>query len=270
MSAAPDPPGRAGDFHSLFTPEFTPDAATGETPAARPRPPRRKAFDAGTHMHGHRERLRQRLFEAGTDALADHELLECALFLALPRGDTKPLAKALLHEFGDLAGVLAASPDELRRVKGVGDGVAAALKTIHAIHGRALRREMMRGPVLASNQLVLDYLHLDKAGLRHEQFRTLFLNSRNRLLRDELLWEGTPNQAPAYPRTIVKRALELGATALILVHNHPSGDPSPSRDDIALTRRISEAAAAHDILVHDHLIIGREGHASLRMLGHMD
>jgi DNA repair protein RadC len=243
--------------------------AQEDAPATARSTPRARAFDPATHMHGHRERLRARLFDAGPEALADHELLECALFLALPRGDTKPLAKRLLAEFGDLSGVLAASPDELRRVKGVGDSAAAAIKTIQAIATRALRRDVMRGPVLSAMDRVVDYLHLDKAGLQHEQFRTLFLNNRNRLLRDELLWEGTPNQAPAYPRTIVKRALELGATALILVHNHPSGDPSPSRDDIALTRRIAEAAAPHDILVHDHLVIGRSGHVSLRALGHI-
>jgi DNA repair protein RadC len=236
-------------------------------PAGRPRAA--KPFDPATHMHGHRERLRERLFLGGPDALHDHELLESALFLAFPRGDTKPLAKALLHEFGDLAGVLAASPEELKRVKGVGDVVAGGIKTIQAISVRALRRQAMRGPVLSGMDRVLDYLHLDKAGLGAEQFRVLFLNNRNRLLRDEVMWEGTVNQAPAYPREIVKRALELGATALILVHNHPSGDPAPSRDDIRLTKAIEAAASAHDIAVHDHLVIGREGHASLRALGHL-
>lgn len=265
MSAKGDAPRGVADIGLPFQPDADP------LPLARPaRDPRRKAFDAAAHMHGHRDRLRARLFAAGPDALADHELLESALFLAFPRGDTKPLAKALLHEFGDLAGVLAAGPEELKRVKGVGDVVAGGIKTIEAIAVRALRRQLLRGPVLANHQVVLDYLHLDRAGLTHEQFRVLFLNARNRLLRDELLWEGTPNQAPAYPRMIVKRALDLGATALILVHNHPSGDPSPSRDDIALTRRIMAAASTHDIQVHDHLVVGREGHASLRALGHMD
>lgn len=266
-------------FDSLWQPPAAPSpaapASAPPAPGAAPAPPApgarrgraRRAFDPATHMHGHRERLRTRLFENGPDALADHELLESALFLAFPRGDTKPLAKALLHEFGDLPGVLAASPEELRRVKGVGDVVAGGIKTIHAISVRALKREALRGPVLSSMDVVLDYLHLDKAGLRVEQFRTLFLNSRNRLLRDELLWEGTVNHSPAYPREIVKRALELGASALILVHNHPSGDPSPSRDDIALTRKVVQAAAVHDIRVHDHLVIGRERHASFQAMG---
>jgi DNA repair protein RadC len=217
-------------------------------------------------MHGHRERLREKLFRDPA-VLEDHELLESALFLAFPRGDTKPLAKALLHEFGGLSGVLAARPEELKRVKGVGDSAAAAIKTIQAISVRALKREALRGPILASTDVVLDYLHLDKAGLQVEQFRVLFLNTRNRLIRDELLWEGTVNHSPAYPREIVKRALELGASALILVHNHPSGDPSPSRDDIALTRKVVAAAAVHDIRVHDHLVIGREAHASFHAMG---
>lgn len=228
-----------------------------------------KGFDPSAHMHGHRERLRERLFAGGPEALADHELLESALFLAFPRGDTKPLAKALLHEFGDLAGVLAASPEELKRVKGVGDVVAGGIKTIQAISVRALRRQVMRGPVLSVMEQVLDYLHLDTAGLTAEQFRVLFLNNRNRLVRDEVMWEGTVNQSPAYPREIVKRALELGATALILVHNHPSGDPEPSRDDRRLTSAIVAAAATHDILVYDHLVIGREGHSSFRALGYL-
>jgi DNA repair protein RadC len=218
-------------------------------------------------MHGHRERLRARLFTGGADALQDHELLESALFLAFPRGDTKPLAKALLHEFGDLAGVLAAGPEELKRVKGVGDVVAGGIKTIHAISVRALKREALRGPILSSMDIVFDYLHLDKAGLKVEQFRVLFLNTRNRLIRDELLWEGTVNHSPAYPREIVKRALELGASSMILVHNHPSGDPNPSRDDIALTRKLVQAAAVHDIRIHDHVIIGREAHASFHAMG---
>ncbi|MCS6987168.1 MAG: DNA repair protein RadC [Sphingomonadaceae bacterium] len=213
--------------------------------------------------------MRKRLFRAGSEALADHELLEALLFAALPRVDTKPIAKALLHEFHDLPGVLAATPEQLMRVKGVGEVVAATIKAVEATAARSLRREALRGPLLSGLDDVVSYLRLNMAGMIVEQFRVLFLNNRNRLLRDEVLWEGTPTQAPAYPREIVRRALELGATALILVHNHPSGDPTPSRDDIRLTREVAQAAAVHGIVVHDHLIIGREREASLRALGHL-
>ncbi|WP_328831952.1 RadC family protein [Thermaurantiacus tibetensis] len=264
-------------------PAAPPPGPTGSpagSPATPSAPPARRRHDPANDAKGHRKRLRARLLAVGPEALHDYELLESALFLAFAQADTKPLAKALLREFGDLPAVLAASPAELRArtrglegVKGLnpetglGDAAIGAIKTIHAISVRALRRQALRGPVLSSMDIVLDYLHLDKAGLVAEQFRVLFLNTKNRLLRDELLWEGTVNHSPAYPREIVKRALELGASALILVHNHPSGDPTPSRDDVALTRQVVAAAALHDITVHDHLVIGREGHASFRALG---
>lgn len=267
---------RVSDFESggLWPDGDTAEAWTVPSAPATPLPP------AADDRHGHRERLRQRLFDAGPTALADYELLESALFLAFPRHDTKPLAKALIREFGSLAGVLGATPGELKaRMKGktgvkglnakegLSDTVIGAIKTIHAISVRALQREAMRGPVLASIDTVLAYLHLDKAGLIVEQFRVLFLNNRNRLVRDEVLWEGTVNQAPAYPREIAKRALELGATAIILVHNHPSGDPSESQDDVRMTRAIEEAARPLGIAVHDHLIIAKSGHVSFRANG---
>lgn len=263
VGEVPLPFGRADAAPEWTTPAWTaPQSITSAPGPAAARKPAPKADAAG-----HRERLREKLFNAGPEALHDYELLEAALFLAFPRGDTKPLAKALIREFGDLSGVLGASADELKRVRGIGDTAAAAIKVIQAISVRALRREAMGGPVMTNIETVLDYLHLDKAGLIHEQFRVLFLNSRNRLLRDEILWEGTVNQAPAYPREIVKRALELGSTAIILVHNHPSGDTTPSQDDLRLTRAIVDAARPLGIGIHDHLIVGRTGHSSFRGKG---
>ncbi len=216
---------------------------------------------------GHRDRLRQRLLEGGPDGFHDYELLEYVLALAIPRHDVKPLAKELLEEFGDLPTLLAASPGELTRLKGVGESVAAALKFVDALSVRQLQRKALDRPVLASFDAVVDYLHARLAHELTEEFRVLFLDNRNHLVRDERMGEGTVNQAPAYPREIVKRALELSAAAIILVHNHPSGDPTPSRDDIQLTRAISDAAKAVGVQVHDHLVIARTGHASLRGQG---
>ena len=216
---------------------------------------------------GHRGRLRTRLLLGGPDAFHDYELVEYLLGLAIPRRDVKPLAKGLLAEFGDLPTLLAASPAELARVKGMGEGAIAALKFVEAASVRALQRRALNRPVLASFDAVTDYLHARLAHELTEEFRVLFLNNRNILIHDERMGEGTVNQAPAYPREIVKRALELGATAIILVHNHPSGDPTPSRDDIQLTRVIADAAKPLGIAVHDHLVIARTGHSSLRAGG---
>ncbi|WP_448585846.1 RadC family protein [Thermaurantiacus sp.] len=221
---------------------------------------------------GHRARLQKRLYEVGHEGLADHEILEGLLFQFIPRVDTKPVAKRLLLQFGSLLGVLNATIDELRGVEGVGAQTAVGLKFVQACAMRALRREAVsREKVHRFQGLddVLAYLRIDQAARRREQFRVLFLNARNRLIRDEVLWEGTVNHAPAYPREIVRRALELGATALILVHNHPSGDPTPSRDDIGLTAQVAEAAKVHGIAVHDHLVVSASGHASLRGLGYL-
>lgn len=189
------------------------------------------------------------------------------LTLAIPRRDTKPLAKRLLAEFGDLPALLAASPAELARVDGLGEGAAAALKFVEACAVRALQRRALGRPVLTNLDAVVDYLHARLAHELTEEFRVLFLDNRNILIRDEGFGEGTVNQAPAYPREIVKRALELQASAVILVHNHPSGDPTPSREDIQLTKAIADAARPLGIAVHDHLVIARQGHASLRAQG---
>lgn len=216
---------------------------------------------------GHRERMRKRLLEAGPDGFHDYELLEYALALAIPRGDTKPLAKQLIARFGDLPGVFAASPAELMRMDGVGESVAAALKFVEAVSVRQLQRKALERHVLSSYDAVTDYLHARLAFELTEEFRVLFLDNRNNLIRDEKMGEGTVNQATAYPREVVKRAMELQASAVILVHNHPSGDPTPSRDDIQLTRAIADALKPLGIALHDHLVIARTGHASLRAQG---
>jgi DNA repair protein RadC len=220
-----------------------------------------------TSAAGHRERLRARLLSGGGDGFADYELLEYLLALAIPRQDTKPLAKRLISEFGSLAALIAATPEELKRVEGLGDGTAAAIKFVEAVMLRALRTKALDRPVLSGWQALLDYLHAGMAQRTTEQFRVIFLNNRNIMIRDEVMNDGTINAAPVYPREIVKRALELGAAALVLVHNHPSGDPQPSRDDIQMTRAIMEAGKHLGLSVHDHVIIGAGGHVSMRSAG---
>ncbi len=216
---------------------------------------------------GHRERLRARLLEGGGDAFLDYELVEYLLGLAIPRRDTKPLAKRLIAEFGNLPRLLAASADELRRVEGMTEGGAAALKFVEATAARSLRTRMLDQPVLSGWQALLDYLHASMAHRVTEEFRVIFLNNRNIVVRDEAMGMGTINAASVYPREVVKRALELGASAVVLVHNHPSGDPAPSRDDIQMTKAIVEAGRPLGLAVHDHVVIGTTGHASFRALG---
>jgi DNA repair protein RadC len=216
---------------------------------------------------GHRQRLRERLLNGGSDGFLDYELLEYLLGLAIPRRDTKPLAKSLLAEFGDLPALLAAAPAELARVAGLGEGAVAALKFVNAVAVRSAQAAVLRRPVLANMDKVISYLHTRMAHALTEEFRVLFLNNRNILIRDETLGDGTINQAPVYPREVIKRALELGASAIVLVHNHPSGDPSPSREDVAMTRTVADAGKLLGIALHDHLIMARSGHASLRALG---
>lgn len=216
---------------------------------------------------GHRARLRQKLLEAGADALHDYELIEYLLALAIPRRDTKPLAKALLAEFGGIGGLMSASPEALARVSGMGDTSIAALKIVQATALRLLRAEVIMRPVIANWQALLDYLRADMAYLDIERVRLLHLNTRNILIRDELLSEGSIDEAAVHVREVVKRAMQLGSAAIIIVHNHPGGDPAPSRADIELTRQIAEAAKRLGIALHDHIIIGRQGHVSLRAQG---
>ena len=218
---------------------------------------------------GHRERLRDKFLEQGSDALADYEIIELLLTLARPRIDCKPIAKALIKQFGSLPGVMAAHPDALRKVDDVGDSTVTALKLVQAVAQRMLKREVLDKPVLDSWNRVLDYCHSVMAHQREEQLRLFFLDGRNALMADEVQSEGTVNHTPLYVREVVKRALELGASALIMAHNHPTGDPSPSRDDIEMTKQVKSALEKIGIQLHDHIIIGRKGHASLRSLGYL-
>lgn len=222
------------------------------------------------HWLGHRERLRQKLLSAGPEALAEYEMLELVLMQALPRRDTKPLAKQLISRFGSFAAVLAAEPNALQEVKGVGDSVVAMLKIVQHAAQLMQRQLVLKRPVLGSWQQLLDYCHSVMAHEKVEQFRLIFLDGKNRLIADELQNIGTVNHAPVYIREVVKRALEFHALAVIMCHNHPTGDPTPSRDDILLTREIKKALDLVGIKLHDHLIIGKEGHASLRSLRLVD
>jgi DNA repair protein RadC len=216
---------------------------------------------------GHRSRLRARLLKGGPEALADYEVLEYLLFAANPRGDTKPLAKALLARFGSLAGVLNADPAALRQVKGVGETAAAALRSVAIAARRMARSEVLQKPVLGSWQTLLDYLAIDMAHLTVERVRVLYLDTRNRLIDDHHVGDGSIDEAAIHPREVIRRAMDVGAASLILVHNHPSGNPEPSRADIQSTQRIAEAGRLLGIAVHDHVIVGREGHVSLRSKG---
>jgi DNA repair protein RadC len=224
--------------------------------------------DAQPHdAAGHRSRLRARLLEGGGDALADYELIEYLLMLAIPRRDTKPLAKALLREFGGFGGLLSADTGALMRVDGVGQTVAAAIRIAQATALRLLQNNVEEQPILASWQALLDYLRADMAYIGIERVRVLHLNSKNLLIRDEVMSEGSIDQAAVYVREVIRRAIDLGSSALILVHNHPSGDPAPSRADIALTRDIIDAGKRLNIAVHDHVIIATKGHSSMRAMG---
>jgi DNA repair protein RadC len=216
---------------------------------------------------GHRARLRQKLADSGGEALHDHELIEYLLALAIPRRDTKPLAKALLREFGGIGGLMTADWTAIARVPGMGDASIAAIKIVQATALRMLRNDVAARPVLASWQALLDYLRADMAYLSVERVRVLHLNSRNMLIRDDHMGDGSIDQAAIYVREVIKRAMELGSAALILVHNHPSGDPSPSRQDIDITRQIVEAGKRLGIAVHDHIIMAASGHTSLRAQG---
>ncbi len=216
---------------------------------------------------GHRARLRKRLIEGGPDALLDHEIIEYLLGLAIPRRDTKPLAKRLVAEFGGLPGLLAADAEAIARNGGLSETAVAALKIVQAAALRMVAGPIRNQPILGHWQALLDYLRADLAALTVERVRVLHLNSRNMLIRDELMAEGSIDQAVIHVREVIRRAMDLGSAALILVHNHPSGDPSPSRADIQLTRDISEAGRKLGITVHDHIIIGANGHSSMRTSG---
>jgi len=218
------------------------------------------------HFHGHRERLRERFREAGADALSDYELLELVLFRALLRRDVKPIAKDLIAKFGSFPEVISAPAARLAEVKGLGAATITELKVVHAAATRLARGQVRKRPILSSWSNVIDYCRTTMAFAEKEQFRVLFLDKRNQLIIDELQQTGTVDHTPVYPREVVKRALELSATALILVHNHPSGDPTPSHADIQMTQTIIEVARPLGIAVHDHIIVGRDGHVSFKGL----
>ena len=221
------------------------------------------------HFHGHRQRLKDRFLKTGGDQLADYELLELLLFQALPRRDVKPLAKDLLDRFGSFAGVVTAEASLIRQVPGAGDAVVVALKTVAAAAERLARDELAAAPVLGNWDKLLKYCRTAMSREGREQFRVLYLNRKNVLIKDEVQWRGTIDHTPLYPREVVKRALELQAAALIMVHNHPSGDPTPSQADIDMTRQVAEAAKSMGIVLHDHLIIAKSGHTSFRDMGYL-
>jgi DNA repair protein RadC len=218
------------------------------------------------HYLGHRERLRERFLDGGPDAVTEYELLELVLFRAIPRRDVKPLAKALIAKFGSFGEVVSAPRQRLREVDGLGDAAIAEIKIVQAAAGRLARGQAKKRTVLSSWSAVLDYCRTTMAFADKEQFSIIFLDKRNQIIADETQQTGTVDHTPVYPREVVKRALELSATALILVHNHPSGDPTPSRADIQMTQSIVEIAKPLGISVHDHIIVGKEGHASLKGL----
>jgi DNA repair protein RadC len=216
---------------------------------------------------GHRARLRQRIAEGGPEALLDHELIEYLLALAIPRRDTKPLAKSLIARFGSLGGVLTADWVALAQVEGMGETSIAALKVAQAAALRMLRNEVAERPVLSSWQALLDYLRADMAFLSVERVRVLHLNSRNMLLRDDHMGDGSVDETAIYARQVARKALEYGSSGIILVHNHPSGLPEPSRQDIVVTKQIIDALKPLGVSVHDHVIIASEGHHSMRSMG---
>jgi DNA repair protein RadC len=235
------------------------------TPDLRPQPlgTSEPAFPS-TGPHGHRQRMREKLLTRGPDALADYELLEMLLFLAFKQGDTKPLAKALINRYGSFANVIAAPAEELGRLRGMGPHAVTAIKLVQASTIRSARGEVIDRPVLNNWDRLMEYLTASLAREKTEVFRVLYLDTKNRLIADEELGRGTVNHTPVYPREVVKRALELHATALILVHNHPSGDPTPSKDDIEMTKEVQMAAGVMGIAVHDHVIVGNGRWVSLR------
>lgn len=267
------PPRRAGfaDANSALAPAERHDGSNlSGFPERPPRLDRWSGRESGpgagqaqpfetTGPHGHRERMRQKLVERGADGLADYELLEMLLFFAFKQGDTKPLAKGLINRFGSFASVLTASHTELAAIRGVGPHAIAAIKLVQASAVRLSRGEIIDRPILTERQRLVDYLQAVLSREKVEQFRVLYLDTRNRLIADEAQTRGTVNHTPVYPREVVKRALELHSTAIIVVHNHPSGDPRPSRDDLEMTKDIVTAAKSLDIIVHDHLIVGSRG-----------
>lgn len=253
------PPNTFDDAHaSLFAPDEAPEM------------PLQKGTRLPSYIRDHRQRLRSRFLQGGASAMPDYELLELLLFRAIPRRDVKPLARALLERFGDFNSVLAAPIARLTEVSGCGPAVVAELKIVEAAAHRMARARVMQRHVISSWDAVLDYCHTTMSHRDTEQFRVLFLDTKNTLIADEEQARGTVDHVPVYPREVAKRALELNASALILVHNHPSGDPSPSQADITMTDRICQACGALGITLHDHLIIGKSRELSFRAEGYLE
>ena len=228
-----------------------------------------RALDTSTDIGGHRHRLRERLIRGGPEALADYEVLEVLLFAALPRGDTKALAKSLIAQFGSLGEVLSAPAETLLAVKGVGQAAVAAIAVVREASRRLAAVQIADKPLLSSFDALLEYCSLHLSHSRVEEFHLLFLDTKNRLIRHERQGVGTVDQAPVYVREVLRRALDLGSTNVIMLHNHPSGDPAPSRADIAITQQVIEAGQPLGVKVHDHLIIGKSGHVSLKSKGYI-
>ncbi len=254
---------RSPGFHDATFPLF---ATIGDADEATPLPLPEKL---PSYIADHRKRLRERFMSGGAAALPDYEMLELVLFRAIPRQDVKPLARLLLDTFGDFNRVISAPPQRLMQVKGVGETVVQELKIVEAAAQRLMRARVMQRPILSSWDALLDYCHTAMAHRETEQFRILFLDRKNVLIADEEQARGTVDHVPVYPREVVKRALELNASALILVHNHPSGDPTPSEADIAMTMQIRDAAEVLGIVIHDHLIIGKGRELSFRAQGYL-
>jgi len=238
-----------------------------QAPLFDERGPKSRTDDSANDPSGHRLRLRKRLFDGGAEALADHEVIELLLMQAVPRRDMKPLARSLIARFGSLAGVLQADARTLAAHPGMGEASAVALKIVTVAATRLSRQKVREAPVIGSWQALIDYLTIDMAHLTKERVRVLYLNAQNMLILDDLVGEGSIDEAAIHPREVIRRALDLGATALILAHNHPSGSPQPSRADIDITNRIAEAGRLLGVSVYDHVIIGREGHISLKAKG---
>lgn len=224
-------------------------------------------MDEKPHYLGHRERLRERFLKSGGESLADYEMLEMFLFLAHPRRDVKPMAKVLLKQFGNFANVIRAKPEELLATPGVGNTSVAALKIVQEAALRLTREEIMNQSAIGSWQQLLDYLRASMSHEDKEHFRLLFLNRKNAIIADEMQQSGTVDHAPIYPREVVKRALDFGASAIIIVHNHPSGDSTPSKADIAMTKEVREACQKLGIELHDHVIVAKGGHHSFKSMG---
>lgn len=234
--------------------------------AASSDPPPGPGFSEAPHFHGHRERLRERFRTAGADALSDYELLELVLFRALPRRDVKPLAKTLIGKFGSFAEVVHAPESRLKEVSGLGESAITEIKLIAATANRVAKGRVKQRTVLSSWSAVIEYCRSAMAFADKEQFRILFLDKKNQLIADEVQQVGTVDHTPVYPREVLKRALELSASAIVLVHNHPSGDPTPSGADIQMTKAIIDIAGPLGIAVHDHIVVGKNGHASMKGL----